>query len=218
MPTSITVVETSTCSLAGRKGAHHAIFRVLLHPAVQQRDAILGEYVLCQRVGHFRRRSAGRLSPTPRSTVHHVRLPPIVELRSDEFVHLFATRFGSHDRLNRAAAGRHIADDGHVEIPVHVSASVRGIGVAVMTSTSGSNPFERKVARCTTPNRCCSSIIARPSDPEIDGALHQRMGADNEIDIAGWRAVRAHRGASIRSLHRSVARRETEISRGAFAG
>ena len=32
-----------------------------------------------------------------------------------------------------------------------------------MTSTSGWSPLSRSRARCSTPNRCCSSMIARPS-------------------------------------------------------
>ena len=47
--------------------------------------------------------------------------------------------------------------------PYAVSASVRGIGVAVITSTSGCMPLRRSVARWITPKRCCSSMIAKPS-------------------------------------------------------
>ena len=48
-------------------------------------------------------------------------------------------------------------------------ASVRGIGVAVITSMCGGFPSVRcrflchNFARCFTPNRCCSSIMAKPS-------------------------------------------------------
>ena len=42
-------------------------------------------------------------------------------------------------------------------------AAVRGIGVAVITSTSGELPFARSRSRCSTPKRCCSSITATPS-------------------------------------------------------
>ena len=44
-------------------------------------------------------------------------------------------------------------------------ATVRGIGVAVITSTCG-RPWpalSRSASRCSTPNRCCSSITTRPS-------------------------------------------------------
>ena len=43
-----------------------------------------------------------------------------------------------------------------------VCASVRGIGVAVMCSVCGARLFARNFARCATPKRCCSSMIARP--------------------------------------------------------
>ena len=45
-------------------------------------------------------------------------------------------------------------------------AAVRGMGVAVMTRRSGSPsaPLLRSVARCSTPNRCCSSITTQPSE------------------------------------------------------
>ncbi|CAB4607998.1 unannotated protein [freshwater metagenome] len=53
---------------------------------------------------------------------------------------------------------------------------MRGIGVAVITKTSGVvvvflltdvsefSPLPRSAARCSTPKRCCSSITATPSD------------------------------------------------------
>ncbi len=41
-------------------------------------------------------------------------------------------------------------------------AAVRGIGVAVITRTSGSSPLPRNNARCSTPKRCCSSTTASP--------------------------------------------------------
>ncbi len=68
--------------------------------------------------------------------------------------------------------------------PYTVSASVRGIGVAVITRTSGHSPLPRSVARCTTPNRCCSSMTTRPSRCEPHVALHQRMRANHEMDAA----------------------------------
>ena len=42
-------------------------------------------------------------------------------------------------------------------------ATVRGIGVAVMTSTCGGRlPLARSASRCSTPKRCCSSTTTRP--------------------------------------------------------
>jgi len=47
--------------------------------------------------------------------------------------------------------------------PYTVIASVRGIGVAVITNKSGTGTRSRSFARCSTPNLCCSSITTRPS-------------------------------------------------------
>ena len=49
--------------------------------------------------------------------------------------------------------------------PNTVSESVRGIGVAVITKMCGTSPVSRATlarmaARCSTPNRCCSSMTA----------------------------------------------------------
>ena len=47
--------------------------------------------------------------------------------------------------------------------PKTVIATVRGIGVAVMTSTCGGLPaLSVRAARCSTPKRCCSSTTTRP--------------------------------------------------------
>ena len=47
--------------------------------------------------------------------------------------------------------------------PKTVIATVRGIGVAVMTSTCGGTfALARKASRCSTPNRCCSSTTTSP--------------------------------------------------------
>ena len=47
--------------------------------------------------------------------------------------------------------------------PNSVSASVRGIGVAVMMSTCGASPVCLSANRWFTPKRCCSSMIASES-------------------------------------------------------
>ena len=47
--------------------------------------------------------------------------------------------------------------------PNTVIATVRGIGVAVITSTCGGQPaLSVRAARCSTPKRCCSSTTTRP--------------------------------------------------------
>ncbi len=63
-------------------------------------------------------------------------------------------------------AARPAGSSASVEIsrsPKTVIATVRGIGVAVMTSTCGGVPaLSVRAARCSTPNRCCSSTTTRP--------------------------------------------------------
>ena len=46
--------------------------------------------------------------------------------------------------------------------PYKISASVLGIGVAVITNTSGLLPFSAIFVLCFTPNLCCSSVTTNP--------------------------------------------------------
>ena len=75
-------------------------------------------------------------------------------------------------------AARPLGNSRNVEIsksPNTVIATVLGIGVAVITNTCGGKfPFARSASRCSTPNRCCSSIITNPrsakSTPSVRSA------------------------------------------------
>ena len=49
---------------------------------------------------------------------------------------------------------------------------------------SGRSPLPRSVARCMTPNRCCSSMTASPSAWNVDVLLHERVRADDQVDRA----------------------------------
>jgi hypothetical protein len=53
-PTSTTVVETRMWIWPAAEGVHDAVFRVLLHLPVQQRDPVGGKDFRLQVVGHFR--------------------------------------------------------------------------------------------------------------------------------------------------------------------
>jgi hypothetical protein len=69
--------------------------------------------------------------------------------------------------------------------PYTVMAAVRGMGVAVITSTSGtawppSSALARSAARCSTPKRCCSSMTTTPRLANFDGLLDERVRADHE--------------------------------------
>ncbi len=63
-----------------------------------------------------------------------------------------------------------------------VSASVRGIGVAVMTSMCGS-PASR-AARWRTPKRCCSSITTTARCLNCHLGLDERVRTDHDLDAA----------------------------------
>ena len=62
-----------------------------------------------------------------------------------------------------------------------VIVSVRGMGVAVMTRTSGAGSRAVSLARCATPNLCCSSITARPRFANVHGFIEERMRADDDL-------------------------------------
>ena len=49
--------------------------------------------------------------------------------------------------------------------PYKVKAKVRGIGVALIKSKSAFSPLDVNSILWLTPNLCCSSIIAKPSEP-----------------------------------------------------
>src|SRR6516225_9604587 len=86
--------------------------------------------------------------------IDHVCLPSRVDLLAHEFPHFGGPLVRHLARDDRGAPGWQLGE----------SASVRGIGVAVMTSVSGSaSPFFISLKRCITPKRCCSSTITRPS-------------------------------------------------------
>ncbi len=51
-----------------------------------------------------------------------------------------------------------------------VMVRVRGMGVAVMTRTSGRVPCWMSEARWTTPNLCCSSMTTRPRSEKREGS------------------------------------------------
>ena len=51
--------------------------------------------------------------------------------------------------------------------PNNVKASDLGIGVAVIISTCGVFPFSINFTLCSTPKRCCSSIMTSPSLPNF---------------------------------------------------
>ena len=69
--------------------------------------------------------------------------------------------------------------------PYTVMATVRGIGVAVITSTCGGvAALLRNASRCSTPNRCCSSTTTSPRSKNWTVFSQQRVGPDDDAGIA----------------------------------
>ncbi len=62
--------------------------------------------------------------------------------------------------------------------------SVRGIGVALIASTSTSSRSWRSSSFCATPKRCSSSTITSPSSFGIDVAREDAVRADQHLDLS----------------------------------
>ena len=72
--------------------------------------------------------------------------------------------------------------------PYTVSASVRGMGVAVITSTSGIRPFRSQRRALDDAETVLLVDDGEAQRSEVDGALHQRVRADDQIDVARRKA------------------------------
>ena len=142
MPTSTTVVDDEQMQLARRKRLHHPLLAVGLQPAVQQADAVRGKHFLREVVGHLGGRLEVDLVRLFHERIDDVRLTARVELPADERVDLVAARSRASPRVligSRPGGRSRMTDTSRS--PYSVSASVRGIGVAVITSTSGRSPL-----------------------------------------------------------------------------
>ena len=82
---------------------------------------------------------------------------------------------------------------------------MRGIGVAVITSTSGASPLVDSASRWCTPKRCCSSTTTRPSRRNHAG-LEERMRADGDLRLPGGDPLQRLARAPARGPCRSGAR------------
>ena len=95
--------------LPGGERVHHAVLRVLLHAAVQQRHAVGGKHLGLQMVGHLGRRLQIDLLGLLDERIDDVRLAAGVELLANELVDLVAPRLRLHPACAPAcgpAAGR----------------------------------------------------------------------------------------------------------------
>ena len=161
--------------LAGLERAHHAIARRSLSSRPCTRPT--------RTLGQRRRELAsaiGRRVVPPRGSsssslgldlrAHDVRALAGGDALGDELVRRGRAARARRELASRPACGRAAARRAPTtsRSPYAVSASVRGIGVAVITSRCGApcpSPLSRSFARCATPNRCCSSITTSPSAP-----------------------------------------------------
>ena len=94
-------------------------------------------------------------------------------LGPDPLPHLVVVCVGPRPRSgHRSPSRRELVQDGHVEVPEddhRRRPRDRGgrhhehIGVGTRT-VAASRPFALSAARCSTPNRCCSSTTTTPSD------------------------------------------------------
>ena len=69
--------------------------------------------------------------------------------------------------------------------------SVRGIGVAVIVSTSTCARIAFNRSLCETPKRCSSSTTSRPRSANFDVPAEQTVGADHDVDLAGGEVLDA---------------------------
>ncbi len=91
-----------------------------------------------------------------------VDLMPRRDLLVQKAVHVAALFAGDEPRFDGLAARRQLVRTEISRSPYMSSPSVRGMGVALMTSRCGLCALPANRPRCRTPKRCCSSTMARP--------------------------------------------------------
>ena len=131
-PTSITVVATSTSSSPLANASMILGARSGPQPAVQAADPEAFELRAAQALrlclGRLRLDRLGRRDERADDEC----LPPVGEVAAQPRVGLASALVADPARDDGLATGGKLVDLGHREVPQTVSASVRGIGVAVM--------------------------------------------------------------------------------------
>ena len=151
-------------------------------PSVQQTDAIPAQLRAPQPLGlRLRRARLTRLRLLDQRA-DHVRLPPGIEVLAQTRVRLRARPSVTHAVLIglRSAGGRVISET--ARSPYTVSASVRGIGVAVMCKTCGDRPARERLAL----RNAEAMLLVDDGDREVvelDAFLDQRMRPDDEVGV-----------------------------------
>ena len=204
-PTSTIVVATSTAVSPRTKRRHRGVLLLGGQPAVQHVDGQTRERTLLQlrqRCRGRRAAAAWRLpsSSTPRSAPASSSSAGLVpDARADDERLVTGGHLLPDLRPRSASASRGGATwlligvrpaGSSVSVlvsrsPKTVIATVRGIGVAVITSRCGGlrplpSARSRSASRCSTPNRCCSSTTTRPRSANCTPSLQQRVRADDD--------------------------------------
>ena len=203
-PTSITVVATSTSTLTGPELGHDPLLLGRRQLAVEEADAQAGQLgpgqafgfghhrrgldpvrPLDQRAHHEGPVPARHLGPAPAPTPRRPLAGPLSQ------VVVTGSRPGGSSSMMVMSRS-----------PKTTMAAVRGMGVAVITSRSGSRPWPsaprplaRRAARCSTPKRCCSSMTTTPRERKPTRSVRRawvpiRRSTEPSARPA-WRAVRS---------------------------
>ena len=137
------------------------------------------------------------LSPSPRPAGRR-RTPGAARDLSCSSAAPRAPRRGARAACAPAAARRQLVEHGQVEVAVHVIASVRGIGVAVITSVCGARVLAAPPAPRAGARRSGAARPPRRARARNGTVLEQRVRADHDIDLAGGEraADAAGRGAA----------------------
>ena len=176
-PTSMTVVHTSTSISPARNAGHRGVLLVGGQPPVHEPQPQVGQLPGTQ---PGEQPFGGRRRCRPPCLVRCRR-----SRRSGAPPHRPGARAATSSMMRCQARSSHAGlsvtkitllvigwrprgSSRSVEVsrsPYTVSATVRGIGVAVITSRCGVTPagaLARNWSRCSTPNRCCSSTTTMP--------------------------------------------------------
>jgi hypothetical protein len=180
-PTSITVVATSTPSSPAAKRAITASFSgPFIRPWTSPTLSPNRSFSSAARLG----RGEVALLALLDQRAHPIGLLARGEVPSQPLDHRRAC-LGDHRGLDRLAARRHLVEAADVHLAMLASWSVRGIGVAVITSRCGGTcALAWSIIRSATPKRCCSSTTTSPRSLVRHALLEDRMRADQYVDLA----------------------------------
>ena len=171
-PTSITVVATSTSMSAGPELGHDPLLLGRGQLAVEEADPQAGQLRLGQSLGLGHHR--GGLDPVRSldQRAHHEGPVPGRDLLAHPLPRLVRLLRGPQPRRgHRQPARGQLVDDGHVQVAEdhHGRGAGNGRGrhhqqIGIVTGAVAPRPLARRAARCSTPNRCCSSMTTTPRE------------------------------------------------------